>query len=455
MGQGNNDTSWRQNNRESQEKRRKIIDELVKSGNYTQLQAEFIADNGGDPSVIPTFINDNGNLVNMEARRILVDPGNRGKGKKYKTFFFDDDGRQYTGEGVRVLDPDEQKIKERSDAVDKITSDRLKKYGRKKQGGVLRYPAELLTEHADYLQIDIERYKEIGRTNYLSDTGGSSRYVIGNRRQNRAGMTEGVSLTRRPLINDGTILLPIPSNVSDSNNVSYGESRMNGLTAAAVSALQGVADDNSLDKLMKGEGLNIESIENAGQKIIDMMGGDATTASLTAADVLTKQLTASAVNVFDANVTANQLLARANGEIINPNLEILFSDVTLRNFSFRYKLVPRNQRESEQVKLIIRAFKRNMAPQAIGSDGASDFFLRSPNVFKLRYRTGNKNHPFLNKFKQCFLTDMQTRYTGEGVYSTYDDGTPVSIELNLTFKELQPIYDIDYDEFPGTKGVGY
>jgi len=185
------------------------------------------------------------------------------------------------------------------------------------------------------------------------------------------------------------------------------------------------------------------------------MGGDPTTASLTAADILTKQLTASAVNIFDANVTANQLLARANGEIINPNLEILFSDVTLRNFTFRYKLVPRNQREAEQVKLIIRAFKRNMAPQAIGSDGASDFFLRSPNVFKLRYRTGNKNHPFLNKFKQCFLSDMQTRYTGEGVYSTYDDGTPVSIELNLTFKELQPIYDIDYDEFPGTKGVGY
>ena len=96
-----------------------------------------------------------------------------------------------------------------------------------------------------------------------------------------------------------------------------------------------------------------------------------------------------------------------------------------------------------------------MAPQAIGSDGASDFFLRSPNVFKLRYRTGNKNHPFLNKFKQCFLTDMQTRYTGEGVYSTYDDGTPVSMILDLSFKEIQPIYDIDYDARPGTEAVGY
>jgi hypothetical protein len=160
----------------------------------------------------------------MEARSILVDPGFRGKGKRYKTFFFDDDGRKYSGDGVLIPEDEEEanRIQESSAGIERITSNRLKKYGRKKQGGVLRYPAELLTEHADYLQIDIERYKEIGRTSYLSDTGGSSRYVIGNRKQNRAGMTEGTSLTRRPLINDGTILLPIPSNISDSNNVSYG-----------------------------------------------------------------------------------------------------------------------------------------------------------------------------------------------------------------------------------------
>ena len=340
--------------------------------------------------------------------------------------------------------------------VEDKRSSRLKKYGKRKQGGVLRYPAESITEHADYLQIDIERYAEIGKTNYISDTGGSSRYVIGTRKQNRAGMTQAANLSRRPIINDGTILLPIPSNVSDANNVSYGESRLNGLAAAAIS----VAEKNvnkGIDSLLGGAAnFDIKSdIDDVGIKIRDMMGGDATTASTTAADVITKQLTASAVNIFDANVTANQLLARSNGEIINPNLEILFSDVTLRSFAFKYKLTPRNKNEAEQVKLIIRAFKRNMAPQAIGSDGASDFFLRSPNVFKLRYRSGNKNHPFLNRFKQCFLTDMQTRYTGEGTYSTYDDGTPVSMELSLSFKELQPIYDLDYDEEPGRRAVGY
>ncbi len=346
-----------------------------------------------------------------------------------------------------------EEIRKRTAEIGTLTGKRLKKYGKRKQGGILRYPAELITEHTDYLQIDIERYAEIGKANYISNTGGSSRYVIGNRKTNRAGQT--TKLSSRPLINDGTILLPIPSNISDANNVTYGESRMNGLTAAGISAAEELVGDNSISDLLAGKNIDLSGLENAGDKIVKMMGGDPSEAALTAADVLTKELTASAVNIFDANVTANQLLARSNGEIINPNMEILFSDVTLRNFSFRYKILPRNKREAEQVRLIIRAFKRNMAPQAVGSDGASDFFLRSPNVFKLRYRSGNKDHPFLNRFKQCFLTDMQTKYTGEGVYSTYDDGTPVSMELTLSFKELQPIYDIDYDEFPGTGAVGY
>ena len=162
------------------------------------------------------------------------------------------------------------------------------------------------------------------------------------------------------------------------------------------------------------------------------------------------------VNIFGANVTVNQLLARGNGEILNPNMELLFGGPTLRNFRFQFKFTPRNPKESEQVKLIIRAFKRNMAPQAQGGNlGSGNWFLKTPNVFKLRYRSGRKDHPFLNKFKQCFLSDMQTTYTGDGVYMTYDDATPVSIILDLSFKEIQPIYDIDYDERPGNSAVGY
>ena len=36
---------------------------------------------------------------------------------------------------------------------------------------------------------------------------------------------------------------------------------------------------------------------------------------------------------------------------------------------------------------------------------------------------------------------MSVQYTGDNVYATYGDGTPVSMILNLTFKELLPIYE--------------
>ena len=336
-----------------------------------------------------------------------------------------------------------------------IKRKRLSKYGRKKQGGVLRYPAALLTEHADYLQIDIERYEAIG-SSYVNRSGGSDRYVTGNVVTNRAGATTSTRLSRKPLINAGTILLPIPAQLQDSNNVVYGDSKLNGLAAAGVSALETTMTEVGQSL---GGGGNFDLTGQAdkfSEALRTGFGNDNQSALANAADLVTKKLAAEAVNIFGANVTPNQLLARGNGEILNPNMELLFSDVTIRNFRFSFKLTPRNRKEAEQVKLIIRAFKRNMAPQAQGGvANGSQFFLRTPNIFKLRYRSGNKDHPFLHKFKQCFLTDMQTTYTADGVYSTYEDGTPVSMQMDLSFKELQPIYDIDYDTRPGDRAVGY
>ena len=432
-------------------KKDKIAEFLKNNKGFSYREAEIELFEGG----IPTVTLDNGTKVRLELKSITnYKDSNRGKKPDGVTeVFVDTKGNEYDQAGnLTKRSPNDPAPVD----FDTIRKKRLARYGKRRQGGVLRYPAELLTEHTDYLQIDIERYAEIGKS-YISDTGGSSRYVIGNASQNRAGRTR--KLSRRPLINAGTILLPIPAQLQDTNNVVYGDSKMNGLAAAGVQALETtmrdvggqVASGNKIDISD-----NIDTFRNQLKSGLGGSGNDRQTALNTAADVLTKKLASEAVNIFGANVTVNQLLARGTGEILNPNMELLFSDVTIRNFRFSFKLTPRNAREAEQVKLIIRAFKRNMAPQAQGGvSGSGNFFLRAPNVFKLRYRSGANDHPFLNKFKQCFLTDMQTTYTGDGVYSTYEDGTPVSMQLDLSFKELQPIYDIDYDSKPGDGAVGY
>jgi len=334
--------------------------------------------------------------------------------------------------------------------IDTETKNRLKGYAKRRQGGVLRYPLEALTEHTDYLQIDIEEYVPIG-DGYVSDPGSGNRYVTGNYfGSDRAGRRSTNRLSKKPLINNGTILLPIPANVQDSNNVEYGSSSLNGLAATGV----GAAEQIMKTSFREGQDpfLQVQNaVAEAKSKVTGGMGSEAA-----ATNALTKFLAAKAVNVFGANVTLNQLLARGNGEVMNPNMELLFNGPMLRNFRFNYKFTPRNEKEAQQVKLIIRAFKRNMAPQAQGGSLSSgNWFLKTPNVFSLRYRTGRKNHPFLHRFKQCFLENCSVNYTGESVHTTYDDGTPVSMNLDLTFKEIAPIYDIDYDTRPGSEAVGY
>ena len=354
-----------------------------------------------------------------------------------------------------------QATKQKEENKFSIKKDTFGKYSTRRRGGVLRYPMELMTQETDYLQIDIQKYVPLG--NYLSRPGANTRYVTGNNFSNRAGRRTATNLTTKPLINDGTILLPIPSDLKDVNSVKYDTSTLNGLQAVGAGAVEGGSE--ALSDLV-GSFLPGGNEKNERQNAIDELkkvGGEAFSGVVggvgseeAATNFLRKRFASQIVGMFGGNVTASQLLARGNGEIINPNMELLFGGPTLRNFRFQFKMTPRNEKEAEQIKLIIRAFKRNMSPMAQGGTlGSGSFFLKTPNVFNLRYRTGNKNHPFLNRFKQCFLSDMSVSYTGEGIYSTYEDGTPVSMILDLSFKETQPIYDIDYDERPGTEAVGY
>lgn len=162
-----------------------------------------------------------------------------------------------------------------------------------------------------------------------------------------------------------------------------------------------------------------------------------------------RMIAASAANIpFGGNLTASQLLAKQTGNILNPNMELLFEGVNLRSFKFSFKMSPRNPNEAKAVRNIIKTFKRSMSPQVDGN------YLNTPKIFELNYMKGANTHPFLHKFKQCALTDISVNYTGEGTWASYDGdhntpekdgiGTPVSLVMDLGFKELEPIYSGDY-----------
>ena len=293
----------------------------------------------------------------------------------------------------------------------------------------LRYPLKAFTDKTDYLQIGVVNYTPIGgevKTNFVSKPG---------TRRNTKELKE-------------IILLPIPSNIQDNNSTNYGSSELNSIAGAAVGGVMNVMESgkNLIDD--KGN-FTTAAVTDAARKALksvkESFGDDLP-------GFLTRQLASSAVGIFGVNITPNQILARSEGTILNPNMELLFNGPTLRNFRFSFKMTPRNRDEGEQIKKIIRCFKKNMAPKVVGKNST---FLKTPNVFELTYRQGSSDHKFLNKFKQCFLSDISVNYTGEGTYATYRNGTPVSMIMDLTFKELEPVYDSDYTEGEGLEGVGY
>ena len=321
-----------------------------------------------------------------------------------------------------------------------------------RRGGILRYPLEALTGSTDYLQINIIEYKR--QPNQLTRPTGFGANTL----TSAAGGTTSGSLARRSVINDGSILLQVPSNVQDGNAVNFGDSSMNTIVGAAAGVIGNVmtTGGDELAKLNK-QGLS-KTLENFGKGVKDDFTKrfeNSQGLGQAAQDFMNSKLTSSALGVFGGNVSAQQLLARQKGQIFNPNLELLFDAPTLRSFTFSFKMTPRSQQEAKQCKLIIRSFKQNMAPKANlegGQVGGTGIFLKTPNIFELTYKRGSRDHPFLHKFKQCFLTNFGVNYTAEGTHTTYDDSTPVSMTMDMTFKEIEPIYDTDYKDSDNSVG---
>jgi hypothetical protein len=290
----------------------------------------------------------------------------------------------------------------------------------------LRYPQKSIGKDDDYLEIGVIKYVppglETGTNNLKLQTG-----------------TEKNSKQKA----EKTIQLPIPSNIGDTNQVNWGDDSLNPLAAFGAEQAGKVLNSGNF-----GKGLvdAAREIGNTGREIATKGGGQ---------DLITKYFQSKLVNELGANTSPEGLLSRASGNVLNPNLELLFQGVNLRSFAFDFDFAPRDEKESNVVKEIIRIFKQSMAPKTGSNTEGAGLFISAPNIFLLKYKSGSQDHPYLNKFKPCALTSMGMNYTGSGSYATYADKTPVHMKLSLSFTELNPIYNEDYNSSIGQQAVGY
>jgi len=177
--------------------------------------------------------------------------------------------------------------------------------------------------------------------------------------------------------------------------------------------------------------------------------------------------------------SVGQAITQAFGVVSNPQMQLLYHGVSLREFQLEFILTPKSANEAEKVKQICDSFTFYSLPNIAGGQvGTSGQYLNPPQLFSIQFRFLGRNDIIGNisnvissaltnsglgfftsgsrinngteaklfTVKDCVLENVAIDYTPNG-FATYNDGYPVQTRLTLSFKETQMVTK---EHFAGT-----
>ena len=136
-----------------------------------------------------------------------------------------------------------------------------------------------------------------------------------------------------------------------------------------------------------------------------------------------------------------ELYEMREGKIFSNRMEVAFTGLEKRKFNYSFKMMPRSQKEAEEIRAIIFAFKANMLPELDG-DYEKGRRMVIPNTFDIKYMYRGNENEYLNKISTCVLESLQVKYGG-GTFQAFEgneQGAPVvETEISLGFREMETI----------------
>jgi len=149
--------------------------------------------------------------------------------------------------------------------------------------------------------------------------------------------------------------------------------------------------------------------------------------------------------------------ARLAGQgVINPKVDVLYSNSQLRRFMFSYFMSPSSAKENESMKAIIKSLRKYSCPELALGSGInqqsalkSGFWFVPPAEFQIEFWYLNNGswqiNPSLHKIGRCVLERIDVNYTQQGEFSTFVDGSPITVQLTMQFREMRIISQQDVE----------
>lgn len=221
--------------------------------------------------------------------------------------------------------------------------------------------------------------------------------------------------TERPTV---SIVLPIPSNLTEAFAVDYDTPALGPIAGALVNSTTagqraaqsgGDFDPAQSDKRITSVATDI--LGAAGMKLSEKAGGE----------------------------TGKAIAQIAAGVAPNPNLAVLFRNIGLREHSFSYRFAPNSEKELRTIKEIIKQLKIRMLP---GNVSGADALYTFPDMCDISFTPGAVES---FKMKRCVLKSLSVNYAPNGP-AFFRTGDPVTMEISMTFMEMSPVTRRDYGE---------
>ena len=239
------------------------------------------------------------------------------------------------------------------------------------------------------------------------------------------------------------IVLPTPQNISFSSNLMYQDISL-GVIEAGLSDYERLRDDGKsvLGAITGAVGSVRDDVSKASKGDVSLQ--------LALSQQMLKGVGFSNGLLNAAGTIARRELRKQN-LAINPNTELYFGNVGLRSFNFQFKLIAKNEQESNTIVDIVTSFEDMSHPEY--SDGIGEYVFKYPEEFDIIFYEGVTPNEYLPSIQKCVITSFSHSYNND-TNAFYEGGAPITVDISLTFKEIAVNTKETINRAQGSNGTG-
>jgi hypothetical protein len=236
----------------------------------------------------------------------------------------------------------------------------------------------------------------------------------------------------------GSVYLPLPQNITFGTNLQWND--------ISLGIIEGVVDEftSSMDSQVDSNASTYEKFVNSGNQVLNSLESTVKnvgannitlqTALVAEAYMQTGMRLPAGLDAFQGPLNSiKEKVLRNNRVAINPNTELYFKGVGLRDFSFRFLLVPKSRKDSSAIRNLIKFFEKWSHPDFLNG---SRYVFHYPEEFIISFISNgepNDNFPAINR---CVCTSFTHTYM-ENSNALMQDNTPPSVSISVRFREVE------------------